>query len=47
MERYIGEGMKMFRKYQLTVWLSIRKFYSHFKKETRINYLRTWLQTIT
>jgi hypothetical protein len=29
------EGMKMFWKYQLAVWLSIRNFYSHFTKVTR------------
>ena len=27
--------MKMFRKYQLAVWLSIQNFYSHFTKITR------------
>ena len=27
--------MKMFRKYQLTVWLSIQDFYSHFTEVTR------------
>ena len=27
--------MKMFRKYQLAGWLSIRNFYSHFTKVTR------------
>ena len=30
----IGEGMKMFWKYQLAVWLSIRNFYSHFTTVT-------------
>jgi hypothetical protein len=34
-KKNIGEGMKMFRKYQLTVWLSIQHFYSHFTKVTR------------
>jgi hypothetical protein len=34
-KKNIGEEMKMFRKYQLTVWLSIRNFYSHFTKVTR------------
>ena len=31
----IGEGTKMFWKYQLAVWLSIQNFYSHFTKVTR------------
>jgi hypothetical protein len=31
----IGEGIKMFWKYQLTVWLSIHNFYLHFTKVTR------------
>jgi len=31
----IGEEMKMFRKYQLAVWISIRNFYLHFTKVTR------------
>jgi hypothetical protein len=31
----IGEGLKMFWKYQLTVWLSIHNFYLHFTKVTR------------
>ena len=33
--RNIGEGMRMFRKYQLDIWLSIRNFYTHFTKVTR------------
>jgi len=35
LKKNIGEGMKMFRKYQLAVWLSIQNFYSHFTKVTR------------
>ena len=31
----IGEGRKMFRIYQLAVWLSIQNFYLHFAKVTR------------
>jgi hypothetical protein len=31
----IGEGTKMYWKYQLTIWLSIQNFYSHFTKVTR------------
>ena len=34
-KKNIGEEMKMFQKYQLAVWLSIRNFYSHFTKGTR------------
>ena len=30
MKNTIGDGMKMFRKYQLAVWRSIQNFYSHF-----------------
>ena len=33
-KKYICEEMKMFRKYQLVVWLSIWNFYSHFTKVT-------------
>jgi hypothetical protein len=32
LKKNICEGMKMFQKYQLAVWLSIRNFYSHLKK---------------
>ena len=35
MKSTIGDGMKMFRKYQLAVWRSIQNFYSHFTKVTR------------
>jgi len=35
MKNTIGDGMKMFRKYQLAVWRSIQNFYSHFTKVTR------------
>ena len=35
LKKNIGEGMKMFRKYQLADWLSIWNFYSHFIKVTR------------
>ena len=31
----IDDGKKNFRKYQLTIWLSIQNFYSHFAKVTR------------
>jgi hypothetical protein len=31
----IGEGTKIFWKYQFAVWLSIQNFYSHFTKVTR------------
>ena len=31
----IGEGTKIFWKYQLTVWLSIQNLYLHFTKVTR------------
>jgi hypothetical protein len=34
MKNTIGDGMKMFRKCQLTVWRSIQNFYSHFTKVT-------------
>ena len=30
----IGEGMKMFLKYQLAIWLSIQNVYLHFTKVT-------------
>jgi len=30
----IGEGTKIFWKYQLAVWLSIQNFYLHFTKLT-------------
>ena len=33
-KKIIGEGMKMFWKYQLAVWLSIQNFYSYFTKVT-------------
>ena len=32
MKNTIGDGMKMFRIYQLAVWRSIQNFYSHFTK---------------
>jgi hypothetical protein len=35
MKNTIGDGMKMFQKYQLVVWRSIQNFYSHFTKVTR------------
>ena len=35
MKNTIGDGMKMFRKYQLAVWRSIQIFHSHFTKVTR------------
>ena len=35
MKNTIGDGMKMFRKYQLASWRSIQKFYLHFTKVTR------------
>ena len=31
----IGDRTKNFRKYQLTVWISMQNFYSHFIKVTR------------
>jgi hypothetical protein len=34
MKNMIGDGMKMFRKYQLAIWLSIQNFCSHFTKVT-------------
>jgi hypothetical protein len=34
LKKNIGEGMKMFWKYQLAVWLSIRNFDSHFTTVT-------------
>jgi len=34
LKKNIGEGMKMFWKYQLAVWLSIQNFYSHLTKVT-------------
>ena len=34
MKNTIGDGMKMFRKYQLAVWRSIQNFYLHFTKVT-------------
>jgi hypothetical protein len=34
MKNTIGDGMKMFRKYQLAIWRSIQNFYSHFTKVT-------------
>jgi hypothetical protein len=33
MKNTIGDGMKMFRKYQLAIWLSIQNFYPHFAKK--------------
>jgi hypothetical protein len=35
LKKYIFERMKMFRKYQLAIWLSIQNFCSHFTKVTR------------
>jgi len=35
LKKNIGQGMKMFRKYQLAVWLSIQNFYSHITKVAR------------
>jgi hypothetical protein len=35
MKNTIGDGMKMFQKYQLAVWRSIQNFYSHFTKVAR------------
>jgi hypothetical protein len=34
LKKNIGEGMKMFGKYQFAIWLLIRNFYSHFEKVT-------------
>jgi hypothetical protein len=34
MKNTIGDGMKMFRKYQLAAWRSIQNFYSNFTKVT-------------
>ena len=34
-KKNISEGTKMFREYQLAVWLSIQDFYSHFTEVTR------------
>jgi hypothetical protein len=38
MKNIIGDGMKIFRKYQLAVWRSIQNFYSHFTKVILVQY---------
>jgi hypothetical protein len=37
MKNAIDDGMKMFRKYQLAIWRSIKNFPSHFTKVTNVS----------